>query len=146
MEYIYDDICHTSKITHILHSCNCVTNHAMGLAKQIFDTYPESFCYDQKRTTGTIQVVKVGDNKYVVNMFAQYYPRHAFPSEKRIQWFDQCLEQCLLLCSPDVVFGFPYRICCGYGGGDWGYYEKRIERFAEDAAKLGAKAVIVMKK
>ena len=29
----------------LVHQCNCVTNHAKGLAKNVFDLYPDANIY-----------------------------------------------------------------------------------------------------
>jgi len=66
---------------YIAHQCNCVTQASAGTAKAIFDKYPHSNTYAERKspdTMGTIKILGNGqDERFVINMFAQYYPGKA---------------------------------------------------------------------
>ena len=50
--------------------------------------------------------------------------------ENRLQWFKECLDEIEKIEDLESV-AFPYKIGCGYGGGDWNDYLKLIEQFSE---------------
>lgn len=116
---------------YIVHQCNCVSTQPRGIAKQIFQKYSFANTYtnSHKRIPGTCDVI---DN--VVNMYAQYYPSIAkYPndnSNKRIYWFNLCLEDMLSKIKPNSTIAMPYLIGCGLAGGNWLIYEKLIENFS----------------
>src|SRR5437016_3126543 len=82
---------------YIAHQCNCVSHNAHALAKQLFDRYPYADTYKKRinhNQPGTIDVFY--QQPHIINMYAQYYPGTSKytndSSEKRLLWFQQCLE------------------------------------------------------
>ena len=137
---IIDDLL-TTDIQYIAHQCNCLTQHSAGTAKRIFDEFPYSNVYKNRTIPselGTIKICGNGkDQRFIVNMFAQYYPGRAkFPNGSkdnptlRINAFKECLRKVEKL--PGLLqIAFPYKIGCNLGGGDWSKYKQMLEEFAE---------------
>lgn len=61
-----------AKEQYIAHQCNCVSNDAKTLAKDIFEKFPSANTYHLSRTPVTISV-----HDRIINMYAQYYPTYA---------------------------------------------------------------------
>lgn len=129
-----------SKEKYLCHQCNCVTNKAAHLSKDVFATYPYADVYAARSNPdapGTICVKGNGsDQRYVVNMFGQYYPGNPkYPTSNldgtkaREKYFHQCLLS--LAKIPDLEsVAFPWKIGCGAAGGDWNIYLGNITNFA----------------
>jgi O-acetyl-ADP-ribose deacetylase (regulator of RNase III) len=128
-----------AKEQYIAHQCNCVTNSAAGLAYYLFKKYPYANVYDFRTThstPGTIQVCGNGeDQRYVINMFSQYYPGGAWDDfendhyELRKEYFAACLEKIGQLTNISSI-AFPHRIGCGIAGGNWEEYVQMLNEFA----------------
>lgn len=124
---------------YIAHQCNCVTAGAAFLAKSIFDKFSYADVYSLRKehsTPGTIEIRGNGvDERYVIAMFAQYYP--GFPkSEKdskdaRINYFISCLKEISKIENLESI-AFPFRIGCGAAGGDWSKYLEILSDFSKD--------------
>jgi hypothetical protein len=116
----------------------------------MFQKYPYANIYrerKEKSMPGHIVVKGNGkDERMVINMLAQYYPgpsKYGNDSEeKRLQWFQDCLDEMSELISENVSFAFPYQIGCGLAGGKWGSYLAMIENFQKKHKIL----VCIMKK
>lgn len=128
-----------SKEKFICHATNCVTKHAAGLAKDMFDKFPYANIYssrDESDVPGTIVVCGDGlENRYVINMLSQYYPgKPKFPNSQldgsytREKYFKQALFQISKLDKLESV-AFPYMIGCGLAGGIWSNYYNMILDF-----------------
>lgn len=133
----------------ICHQCNCQTKTgiAAGLAKDVFDRFPESNCYKSNvtRIPGTISIVPIAQKGCgVVNLFAQDgYGSEANRKEKkqRLVWFKECLNRLGELPEVQTV-SFPYKIGCGLAGGEWDQYDGLIREFA---ARNPSKVVYIWK-
>lgn len=124
--------------THIAHQCNCLTVGSFGLAKKIFDKYPEANTYrlpEFDRVYGSISVHKISENRTIINLYSQFYP--GFP--KRIG-FDGIVSRlkafflCLFEVQRDVhssLIAIPKGIGCGLGGGNLELYERTIRKFED---------------
>ena len=121
----------------ICHQTNCVSTHALGLAREIFKVFPYAHTYIH-RTTGPRSVpgsidIKVGI-KNIINLNAQVHPG---PSKKagdssvdRLGYFKTCLASIIKNTPEGSSFAFPYKIGCGLAGGDWSQYKSMLEEFA----------------
>ena len=129
---------------YIAHQCNCVSTCAKTLAKIIFDKYSYADTYKSRinlnpstyHKPGTIDILGDGvNNKYIINMYSQYYPAIAKYSndsfQKRLQWFQMCLNQIGQINGLTEV-AMPYNIGCGAAGGNWNDYFNVIQKFAND--------------
>jgi O-acetyl-ADP-ribose deacetylase (regulator of RNase III) len=110
----------------ICHQCNCVSRHAAGLAKDLFEKYPWADCYKNRGTASENGNYKAGSifmirdlvqilrpKKHVpltvINIFGQVYPgkpRWGTDSkEKRKEYFGQALETLseLLMIDPPGI-------------------------------------------
>jgi len=134
---------------YIAHQTNCVSTNASGIAKQIFDKYPYSDTYHNRTKPsepGTIQVLGDGFvNRFVINMYAQYYPGkpgYGIDSkEMREKYFHQCLLQIAKISNLESV-AFPFFIGCGLGGCDWDKYFGTLVNFSKFVEKQNVKVVI----
>lgn len=127
----------------ICHQLNCVTNHAKGLAKGVFTTFPYANVYATNihdRTLGEIIVCAPPESTpgpTVIGLCAQHYPGKPRSKNQRIvreKAFAQCLEKLgdwLREKNIDKV-GFPYEIGCGLAGGNWETYARLIQDFARE--------------
>jgi len=123
----------------ICHQCNCVTNRASGLALSLFQQYTWANVYLNRKepsTPGSIIVSSYAD-KYVVNMFAQYYgggpsgnKKHMDYKGMREGWFLECLRNLYrYVVDKDHKIAFPYLIGCGVARGDWENYHRMLKIF-----------------
>ncbi len=122
-----------AKEQYICHQCNCVTLKSKGLSHYMFDRYPYANTYKRnvKRQFGTIDVNGDGkEERYVINMYSQYYPGRNKWGKNREGAFKRCLFQISQL-KPESV-AFPYNIGCGLAGGKWSTYKEMIEDFEEE--------------
>lgn len=140
MIHIKSDNILNSNEKYIIHQCNCITNNAFGLAEAIFTKYTYADEYKNRKKysiPGTISIKGDGNEfRYIINAFAQFSPGK--PSlneskENRLQWFKECLDKIEKIENLESI-AFPYKIGCGYGGGDWNEYIKVIEDFSENSS------------
>lgn len=121
---------------YICHQCNCVTKNSKYLAQHIFTRYPYANTYKTRTSNtnpGTIDIKGNGTNqRYIINMYAQYYPGKAKYSNDnpkvRLEWFKLCLHQIAQIKNINSV-AMPFNIGCGSAGGDWNTYYKLIKEF-----------------
>lgn len=141
---------------YIAHQCNCLTQRSAGTAKAIFDKFPYSNTYKDRVVPdimGTIKILGNGlDQRYVINMFAQYYPgKSKYPDSELdgIKIREKNFYKCLLRIAklPDLKsIAFPWRIGCNLGGGDWEHYLGNIVNFAEYVKLTYDTKVIIYKR
>ena len=149
MEILNKNLLHSDS-QYIAHQTNCVTKSSKGLAKQIFSTFPYANTYGDKygdkRKVGTIDIMGNKTQRKVINMNAQYKPSRPSKGEFdgklcREKWFSECLEQIEKIKDLESI-AFPYRIGCGYGGGDWDTYHSMLSEFAKRVEKRNVKVVL----
>lgn len=128
---------------YIVHQCNCVSTGSAGLAKRIFETFPEANIYKFRTKPdipGTISLRTLAPNifqsypKIVINLFGQYYPgKPGKPNqtndteELRLRWFRQGLFEISKL-QPKTI-AFPSGIGCRLGGMSWSKILNLINNF-----------------
>lgn len=129
-----------AKEKYIVHQCNCVTNRAAHLAKDVFGKYPYADIYSARTThdsPGSIIIRGNGqDQRYVVAILGQYYPgKPKYPHSDldgtniREKYFYHGLLR--LAKIPDLEsVAFPWRIGCGAAGGNWERYLGKLTNFA----------------
>jgi len=153
---IKGDITELDDVKYICHQCNCVsTGKSAGLAKFIFDKFPYANTYRKRdpenaRTRskpGTIEIMGDGSKfkRYVINLYAQYYPglpQYETDSvTKREEWMKQCLAQIYNMRDKLESIAFPKKIGCAIAGGNWDHYYGFIKKLALHIPK--AKVYIV---
>lgn len=128
----------------VCHQVNCFTMGA-GVAKALYLKYPDvkiqhkrkinSFVNfkTRKELLGEICIAKTGmDNKYICNMFAQYYygrnKKYCYTDYKA---FKKCLSKIEKI-NKNMVIVFPYNIGCGLAGGDWNKIYGILEEFSNN--------------
>jgi len=130
-----EDFWNKGELCYIAHQCNCESKIAKGLAKDVFDRFPGADIYrdGSERVMGNV-IVKGN----IINICAQYNRGRAkiFGIDTDItreQAFSEALEKlpsCLHSTIQSVKILFPWKIGCGYGGGDWEHYKAMIHTFA----------------
>jgi O-acetyl-ADP-ribose deacetylase (regulator of RNase III) len=130
-----------AKVDAIVHQCNCTTTGASGLARSIFDAYPDVNGYNRNPNPsryGTFEIVYVEGAPFeaVVNMYTQLNRGHPLDdgidtAEGRLLMFGTTLEQLLESSYPILSsFAFPKGIGCGLAGGNWSQYRSTIYQVA----------------
>ena len=136
-----------SNCKYIAHQCNCITTNSAGTALAIFTKYPYSNIYQNryayKDMPGTVKISGNGkDERYIINMFAQWYPGKPKPPrdsvERRLIWFEDCLKDIEKISDLDSI-GFPYKIGCNLGGGKWEDYFQKLKNFSE---RINARVIV----
>lgn len=121
-----------AKETYIAHQCNCATFKSAGLAKLIFEHFPEADYANvsmSDRLPGRITI-----HGRIINMYAQIRPGRPTTNETRamrLQWLRRCLFEVSESLTHDVSLALPYGIGCGLAGGDWDDTYALIKRFAD---------------
>ena len=130
---------------YIAHQCNCVTWKAAHLSRAVFNTFPHADVYSPRKQTahhdtpGTIKICGGNGNRFVVNMFGQYYPgKPRWANSKRDgykareKYFSHCLLHLIQYFSFSDMrsIAFPYGIGCGAAGGNWDEYFNMLKAFA----------------
>lgn len=121
----------------IVHQCNVVSKGAGGLARVLFERFPQANTYvDNPRPHmfGKYEIHPVDSPhfSFVANIFSQYNPGSIDPNStqyERVIVFEQCLDSI----ARDPRFnsiGIPFMIGCGLGGGDWNDYKAAIYNVA----------------
>lgn len=145
-----------AKEKYLLHQCNCVTNRAAHLAKDVFDKYPYADVYSGRAiesVPGTIDIRGNGaDQRYVINMFGQYYPggpKYPLSAKDGTTIREKYFHKCLLKVAqiPDLEsVALPWRVGCGAAMGNWDHYLGTITNFANFVyEKFNTKVVIYRK-
>lgn len=137
---------------YIAHQANCLTRRSAHLAKAVFDRFPYADIYSTRRLgekgePGTIIIKGNGlDQRYVINMLAQYGPGKPKNPNSRVDGYD-ARRKYFYLCLRAIQkieglssIAFPWGIGCGAAGGDWKFYNLVIEKFA---ASVDAEVIIV---
>lgn len=146
---------------YIVHQCNCISKTWSGLAYGIFQKYPYSNIYQERKIGKFIhkpgEIYTRGDGngkRYVINATAQIYPGkpngHGFlnfndAAKDRKQFFYDCLMAIADIKDLNSV-AFPYKIGCGLAGGDWNFYSKTIDKFATYVEKKDDVQVFIIKR
>ena len=125
--------------TYLCHQCNCISQRSAHLSHAVFQSFPHADVYSGREIPDKPGTIKIRgnntDQRYVINMFGQYYPGKKYPNskkdgrEKRAEFFNLCLNQ---MNDLQGDFAFPWRIGCGAAGGDWDRYLNMLRNFADD--------------
>lgn len=142
-----------AKDKYLCHQCNCVTDRAAHLAKDVFTKYPFADIYTGRTSPnkpGTIDIKGNGqDQRYVINLLGQYYPgKSKYPNSTldglaiREKYFYRCLLRVAQIPNLESIV-FPWRIGCGAAGGIWEHYLGTLTNFASYVEETqGAKVII----
>ena len=123
-----------------------------GIAKEVRERFPEA--YEQFRNTykanknklGYVDIVEaIHSTRTIVNMYAQdnYLPRGIQHTDYAA--FEACLrkiKESFYNKRHNITIGFPYKIGCGLGGGDWSVVLGLIEKVFSDTPVLPTTVVI----
>lgn len=115
----------------IVHQVNNLGVMGAGLALQIRKKYPKVFEAYRKtaQELGKVQLVKIGENKYICNMFSQ----NGISRHKRTTNYE-AMEECIATIveyakENEYSIAIPYKIGCGLAGGDWNKVKDIIEKY-----------------
>ena len=143
-------------VEYICHQVNCQGRMGSGIAKSIRERWP--VVYDEYRAKfdemeeklieicgswesqvdvsdvllGDVQLVRVGDNKTVVNLFAQQYYGYDGKRYTSYDGFWTCLGKIRETVPMGSTIGFPDHIGCGLGGANWEVILTMIEEALND--------------
>ena len=129
----------------ICHQVNCQRAMNSGVAKQIRNKFPNVYEEYMKIAStemlGRIQIINVGDNQFVCNMFAQDQYGYDGKQYTDIEALRKCFVALKILLDSsdarDMVIAMPYKIGCVRGGADWNIvYEMVDEVFEEYRVEL----------
>lgn len=138
----------------ICHQVNCQGVMGSGIAKEARERFPvvyEKFreTYKKKENKlGNIDVVDVcHGERFVVNMYSQdnYLPRGIRHTD--YDAFKTCLlkiKETFYDRRHEITIGFPYKIGCGLGGGDWDTIVKLIEEVFDDTPILPSSVELLL--
>lgn len=135
---------------YIAHQCNCITTHSAGIAKMIFDKFPWSNTYKNRKLASVQGTVDIIENKkpYIINMYVQYYPGKARinnlgklfdnsfdfiikdSAEDRLRYLKECLDKVSQINNIESI-GFPEGMGCRLAKGNWNHNLAVLEQFAE---------------
>lgn len=120
------------EISYIAHQCNCVSLRARGLAEAIFEMFPSTDIYKERKEPDKAGSIIIRGK--VINMLAQIHigPHTVAESEAmRLHWFRSCLEKMKEeLPATTKSVAFPYKIGCGLANGYWPHYLEALKEFA----------------
>ena len=143
-------------VEYICHQVNCQGRMGSGIAKSIRERWP--VVYDEYRAKfdemeeklievcgswesqvdisdvllGDVQLVRVGDNKTVINLFAQQYYGYDGKRYTSYDGFWTCLGKIRETVPAGAKIGFPDHIGCGLGGANWEVICTMIEEALND--------------
>jgi len=136
---------------YIVHQANCVTTGAGGLAKYLFEKYPFSDIYSKrKKPDKPGHIIIKGDGKkerFIINLMGQFYPGRSKYNEgddgpkARQKYFFQGLLKIAEIENLESV-AFPFMIGCGLACGDWDWYLKILNKFADSLDPKGIDVII----
>lgn len=126
-----------SDCKYICHQVNCQGVMGSGIAKQMRNTYPGLFnsyhfmCQIKDRSHLLGQVLfhypQDNDNRIVINMFSQL--NYGYDGQKYTSY--DAFWDCLIAIKEKVPkgekIGFPYKIGCERGGGNWSVIYSMID-------------------
>jgi O-acetyl-ADP-ribose deacetylase (regulator of RNase III) len=131
----------------LVHQANCFHTMGSGIAKEIRERFPEAYEADLKTVEGSkdklgtyshTRVFKHPQIKYIVNMYSQF----TYGTQKRQTNYEamyMCLEDIRLKMTIHgrtkgkfLTLGFPYKIGCNLGGGNWRIVQTMIEEVFAD--------------
>ena len=139
-------------VDYICHQVNCQGRMGSGIAKQIRERWPvvyqeyqakfdvieeeiiklcgswESQMDVSEALLGDVQFVAVGENKTVVNMFAQQYYGYDGLRYTSYDAFWSCLGKIKEYIPKGSTIGFPLKIGCGLGGANWDVIRTMVEQ------------------
>ncbi len=125
---------------YLVHQCNCKTTTSLGLARQIFQKYPNANTYtsDPIRHPGEINIIDP-----IINLYGQIYPGKAKSIlqdgvPERLIYFKTGLEKIYqnLKDNQTINLAFAKYIGCGLAGGTWSHYEKILRDFEQQYDKV----------
>ena len=112
-----------SKADYICHQVNCQGKMNSGVAKAIRERWPKVYNEDSKvehlEMLGHIQNVYIGNDKSVINMFAQYTYGYDGRRYTSYDAFWSCLGEIRAQVPKGKTIAFPRYIGCVRGGANW---------------------------
>lgn len=110
----------------IVHQTNCQGVMGSGVAKQLKQLYPEVFraYYHYCKTNvpseilGTSLICEANDGKYIANLFGQLNFGSGLQTD--YEAFRKAFKEITEFASENnLTLALPFKIGCGFAGGDW---------------------------
>lgn len=142
------DALFNSELALLAHCANTKNRMGAGFAKELKQRFPIAYEADRQaykglyNELGTVSYASDDDsNFFVANMYAQenygkygdFYLKHG----RQVSYgaLSECLrsvvEMYIDLDRYWLPIGFPYGMCCGHAGGDWGIVTDMVEFIVE---------------
>lgn len=144
-KYIKGDVTKT-ELKYIAHGTNCKNAMGSGVAKAIYEVYPEvkeryhgyasqyqSSLYNQKQLLGEIQSVRSG-NKTIYNLFTQL--NYGYDGKRYVNY--KAIVDCFKSLTESLegeIIAIP-KIGAGLAGGNWEMIEQLINDTVEDKLEI----------
>jgi O-acetyl-ADP-ribose deacetylase (regulator of RNase III) len=145
-KYVKGSILDT-ELKYIAHGVNCQNKMGSGVAKVLFDAYPEvksqyhehcktelNFGSTPKDALGTVRLVYVGNDRYVANCFTQEF--YGYDGKRYVNYF--AVADCFYKLAEvwkGQILAIP-KIGCGLAGGDWNFMEQLINDTVGDKLEI----------
>lgn len=113
----------------IAHQVNCQRTAGVGLAYQIAKKYPEWYKHfkDVNPYLGLLDIYNVDYRLKIASLYAQ--DRYGYGKRfTNYSALGTCLGKLSSEMRGDMVY-FPYKMGCGYGGGDWEIVKEIIQHY-----------------
>ena len=125
----------------IVHQVNCMGRMSSGIALQIRNKWPK--VYDQyislfmntssNKLLGEVQFIKVKHDKWVANLFGQYYYGYSGERFTNYEAIYNGLEKIKKVAKRNnKSIAIPYNMGCDRGGANWEIVCKMIEQVFND--------------
>lgn len=119
----------------VFHQCNVMSKSARGVAKALFERFPEANTYQPssqvRRIFGTASFHQTGPRTpTIINAYAQRTPGK-YKTAAELKERRATLEAILYTLPPAVhTVAVPWRIGCGLAGGSWPDHLAMLKEFA----------------
>jgi len=120
------------------HQTNCQGIMGAGIAKQIAAKYPivaeyNKYYCNKKNALGTCLPIRVNPSRICVNLYGQdkYGRDKQYTDYNALQQALDNFAARVSKVSKEWTIGFPYKMGCGLGGGDWTKVRMMIVDFSK---------------
>lgn len=124
------------------HGCNCFCTMGAGIALHVKKEFPEAYNDDlktekgDKKKLGTIRVIDIGNNKFVINAYTQYAFWGHRPNVSYSAIYD-CFEKINHFMTRNSLSDLTIpKIGAGLAGGNWDDIERLIKKTMDPAITI----------
>lgn len=138
-KYIVGDITKT-ELKYIAHGCNCQNKMESGVAKDLYEAFPEvkqnyHRYFDRYGYLGEVHEAYSDSRLSILNCFTQKY--YGYDGKKYVNYAAvvKCFEKLANLIPMGEKLAIP-KIGCGLAGGDWNIVEQLINDTVGDDLEI----------